>query len=151
MADNYIVRDFSIAHDFRRILWKETIWYNLLRAAGAGCVIGVLMLLFGEDADSRLQGLSAPLIWPAAYMIVMLPLGVVTAKLAWSSGWVALFARFVSLIAVAIGDPLVCLLHRFAPNLVPLQEPPLFSTQIIMFVLKPDTTVVAAGDNRLVA
>ncbi len=77
MSTPLIIRDFSFARDFRKIQWRATLWYNLLRASCAGLVIGVLLFIFPQNGDSRFMGLGGPLLWPIVYLIVFLPMGVV--------------------------------------------------------------------------
>lgn len=113
-------------------MWKETLWLNGLRALGAGLVLAVLGVWAGQPAEK------APMIvlsYPVAYYIFFLPAGLVLSWLA-SIPLVGLFAFFVSLM-VAIGDPVVYLLHKINPAWVPVERPSFFSLQIIHFVLLP--------------
>ena len=48
---------------------------------------------------------------------------------------VGLFGLFIVLIAVALGDPIVCIVKKCFPRVVPVEAPPLFSFQIMIWVL----------------
>lgn len=49
--------------------------------------------------------------------------------------FVGLLAAFFPLIVVAIGDPIVCLIHKIASELVPVEAPPLFSLSLVLWIL----------------
>lgn len=134
MSTPIILRDFSFTRDFRKINWVPTIWYNLLRAVCAGLIIGVLMLIIPQGTEDRFTALAAPLVWPIAYLIIFLPMGIVFSILG-SLPFVGLLAAFFSIVAVAIGDPIVCVLHKLVPKLVPVESPPIFSLNLIFWVL----------------
>ena len=141
MSTPVILREFRFTRDFRQIQWKATIWYNLLRAACAGLVIGILMFIFPQSAGDRTTALAAPFIWPIAYVIVFLPMGIIFSLLR-SIPFVGLIAAFFALVAVAIGDPIVCILHKIFPNIVPVASPPLFSLYLVFWVLSaPEISV----------
>jgi hypothetical protein len=131
MSSPLILRDFQITRDFRQIKWGATLWYNLLRSVSAGIIIGVFLAYSEKDP---MTGLTAPLIWPLLYLTVFLPLGIVLSFLG-RIPFVGLFAAFIALIAVSIGDPVVCILHKFFPKIVPVAAPPVFSFFIIFWVL----------------
>ena len=134
MSTPLIVREFQFARDFRKIQWGATLWYNLMRAACAGLVLGILMFFFPQSEADRFTGLAAPLFWPVAYLIMFLPMGVVFSVLR-ELPFVGLLAAFFFFFSVAVGDPLVCLIHKLAPKLVPVDAPPLFSLSLVFWVL----------------
>jgi hypothetical protein len=71
---------------------------------------------------------------PVGYPFVYLPLGVALRFL----GKIFspfLFVAFCFSLMVAIGDPLVFLLHKIVKNLVPVKKPAFFSFQMLIFVL----------------
>lgn len=123
-------KEFSFSRDRELILWKETFLYNGLRAAGAGIVLGTLMLLTGEPAADALP---AFFIWPIGYFIFLLPVGLVAAWLS-SIPFVGLFSAFIALL-VAVGDPVVFALNKFRPEWVPVDRPSFFSLKLIQFVV----------------
>lgn len=142
MSIPIILRGFQFSRDFRQIKWGATLWYNLLRAASAGVVLGVLIFLFPHREDARISALVLPFVWPIAYLVMFLPMGVVFAV--WRSlPFVDLLAAFFALIAVAIGDPLVCILHKIQPKLVPVESPALFSFYLIFWVLDAPEIILA--------
>lgn len=142
MAETIIAREFRMTRDFRSVAWKATLWYNLLRALGAGVVIGVLMIVTGQASFG--EALAQALVHPILWLVFGLPIGYVAAKLAGTIPFIGWFAIFMSLIFVAIGDPLVALLHRFVPQAVPAEDPPLFQMNLITFLLKPESATEIA-------
>ena len=134
MSTPFILRDFSFIRDFRNINWVPTIWYNALRAICAGLVIGILMLIFPQGTEGRFTAIAVPLVWPIAYFIIFLPMGIVFSILR-NLPFVGLLAAFFSIVSVAIGDPIVCVLHKFLPKLVPVESPPIFSLNLVFWVL----------------
>jgi hypothetical protein len=143
-----IIRDFQFTRDFRQIKWLATIWYNLLRAASAGLVLGIFMFLYPHADDARTTALAAPFVWPFAYLFVFLPMGIVCAILK-SFPIANQFSAFLAVLAVAIGDPLVCIIHKIQPRLVPVNAPPLFSLYLIFWVLDaPEISIAPRSISR---
>ncbi len=134
MSTPLIVRDFQFSRDFRKIQWGATLWYNLLRASCAGLVIGVLMFFFNQNETDLFSAIASPLVWPIGYLILFLPLGIIFSILR-ELPFVGILSVFFSLIAVAIGDPIVCILHKFFPKLVPVESPSIFSLILVFWVL----------------
>lgn len=135
MSSTTFIKDFKFTRDFRQILWKETIWYNLLRSFAAGCILGLLSLIFSPSETNSSISL-APLLWPFCYLFFFLPVGILFSILK-NLPFVGLLAGFFSIIAVAIGDPLVFLIHKFAPKAVPVESPSFFSFYLIFWLLDP--------------
>lgn len=127
-----ILRDFSLTRDFRSICWGATIWYNTVRAFFAGIVIMAFLLL--SDGYKDPVQLITPIAWPFAWLIFFLPLGMILSLFS-AVPFVNLFAAFISFIAVGCGDPLVCIVHKMAPKMVPVAAPPIISFKIIFWVL----------------
>jgi len=100
------------------------------------------MLVIERSQDSLLAAITSPFTWPIAYLILFLPLGLVFSLLRSVPG-VGLAAVFFSLMAVSLGDPLVALLHKFDPRLVPVESPPLFSLSLIFWILDAPELAVA--------
>ncbi len=144
MITPVILREFRFSRDFRQIEWRYTLWYNLLRAACAGLVLAVLMLAFPQHPGDRAVALTAPFVWPIAYLCIFVPLGILL-SLVQELPFVGLFSAFCALISVAAGDPIVCLIHWIEPRAVPVQAPTLFSLTLVFWVLDvPEIPV--AGD-----
>jgi hypothetical protein len=82
----------------------------------------------------------APILWPVIFFVFMLP---VTIVLGWLSATVPLLgiaAIVYGFFGVTVGDPIVCIVHRFAPKLVPIQRPAFLSLTPVWWVLRPDET-----------
>ena len=142
---NVITRPFSLTRDFRSIMWGATFQYNVLRAACAGLVVAIIMTVVAIKAPPG-QGPPIPIImllpifWPIAFFLVFFPASLV---IAWFSELIpaaAFVAVCYALMFVAIGDPIVCILRRYFPRLVPVERPAFFSVRPIYWILKPDET-----------
>ena len=68
--------DFHFTRDFRNIRWKETIWYNGLRAFSAGLVFAVLTIIGGTG--TTVDALMLFIFYPLMYFCILLPVGLVT-------------------------------------------------------------------------
>lgn len=140
-----IANEFSFAKDFRSVRWRATLIYNMLRAFGGGIVIGALMLLLPSRTDWTF--LAAPILWPIGYVIFFAPIGLASVFLAKLIPIAGLGAFFMSIMSVAIGDWLVCIIKEFFPHAVPVEAPTLFSLNIVIFVLDAPEYAIA-GDLR---
>ncbi len=145
---NAIIRDFSFARDFRSIDWGATLKHSLLRAFCAGLVWAIVMMLTDGHINIGTV-LMVPLIFPVFYMAILLPLGILAAKLSGVVpfvGWIAIIAA----VLIVVGDPLVCILSLFAPKLVPMDKPGFFNFVIVIWLLKSEEVDVdvAVSDQR---
>ena len=129
---NAIVRDFSFARDFRSIAWGATLKHNLLRAFFAG-IVWFMVTLIKEGKPPWFL-----LMFPFFYLVILLPLGVVCAKLSPHVPFMGIVAVFFALLIV-VGDPLV-----------PMHKPGLFMFSLIIWLLKSEEVDVdvAVSDQR---
>ena len=119
---------FQFARDFRRILWKDTIWLNLLRAAFGGLVWSVFLWTQG-GSDPQMF-----LLMPLMYPVVVLPVVLFASLLArLGVPFAGLFSLLFSLLIV-VGDPFVYVLHKVAPKWVPVKEFGFINFYAIIFV-----------------
>ena len=155
---NAIVRDFSFARDFRSIAWGATLKHNLLRAFCAGIVLSVFGFIMGGNQPSVPGGqaqfstgllLGMPFMFPIMFLVILLPMGIVCAKLSPHLPFVGIIAIFFAVL-VAVGDPLVCILSVFAPQVVPMHKPGIFMLSLIVWLLKGEEVDVdvAVSDQR---
>lgn len=125
---------FSWKRDLNIVDWRATILHNLLRAACAGIVVSIIMLFFVPEVGVG-SALLYVLIWPIGYLIFMLPMGLVAGFLSRVGvPFVGLLSIAFSL-AIAIGDPLVWMLKRTKPEIVPVDKPGFFEFSVIVFVI----------------
>ena len=143
MSESVILRDFQFTRDFRKIRWGATFWYNILRAMCTGAILVTVMTLAGSYPSEN-GGPPPPVVmalcWPIGAFFGLMPF-------AWlMRGMAAVFPDgfgffllipvvFLTAMGVSLGDPLVCILHKFIPKLVPIDDPPLFSTRFVYWVL----------------
>jgi hypothetical protein len=143
MASTIILRKFTWLRDYRSILWKETLWYNFERNFAAGIICGIFMALLGEG----LQNLYIyPLMWPFAYAFIAPILFLLCKILARMLPIMNSVLALLAILFVSIGDPIVCILSFINPKLVPVSRPPLFSTNLVFWVLDADSETAIAGD-----
>jgi hypothetical protein len=161
MSGSLILRDFSFTRDFRRIRWLATIWFNILRAICAGLVITVLyflvFILFVRNSPEMkndptvLNTMMAfmPLFWPIGAYFGLYPFALLMRGIAavFPDGFgffILIPVFFFTAFAVSIGDPLVCIFHKFLPKIVPVDDPPLFSTNFVYWVLDAPEVSIAS-------
>lgn len=137
MPVHMIYRDFSFARDFRSVDWRVALIFNSLRAA-CGALVWTGILLAVAISSSKSIDLWHVVILPVGmfllYWLFTVPLSLVSQ---WISKipFVGLFMLALAL-PVALGDPLVCLIKKFAPEVVPVEEPPLFSLNAFYWVIR---------------
>jgi len=124
-----MAEDFSFSEDISSVLWRETFWLNGLRAAGAGIVWCLVLILTGSPGE----GLGMLVGIPVSYFFALVPIGLVAAWLSWIP-FVGLITGLFALV-VAVGDPLVYALSQFRPGWIPTEDPDMFSLQLISFVM----------------
>lgn len=133
---------FSFREDIKKVQWGRTLGLNLLRAAAAGIVWGIVMLF--ATAGARAEGppwFAIPILLPVAYL-VMLPCWFIAAKIVTLFGGglgemgVGLGSIFFGL-GLAVGDPLVFTLHKVKPALVPTEKFNFINLALVLFVLDP--------------
>lgn len=137
MPVHVIVRDFSFARDFRSVDWMAALIFNALRAACGSLVWTVILLAVAVSSSKSID------LW----LVVVVPVGMFfmywlfTVPLSFVSQWISripfvgLFMLALAL-PVALGDPLVCLIKKCAPEVVPVEEPPLFSLNAFYWVIR---------------
>lgn len=135
MSTPVILHEFKISRDFRHIKWGATLWYNLLRTICAGIVFAILMFFFPQSEGDRAAGLMMPLVMPLAYAILFLPFGMLFSLIGQFFPVANLVSALMALVAVAAGDPIVCIIHKLFPKAVPVAAPPIFSLSLISWVL----------------
>lgn len=119
--------------NFRQVRWGATLWVHLLRAAAAGLVWALIVMLV-SGWHPILVGF--PAFWAASY-VVTLPLAIVVGKiLTMLVGDVGFgLAMLLFTIGLLPGDPLVHWLHRTRPSMVPVERFGVMNFMLIMFVL----------------
>ncbi|PSO63208.1 MAG: hypothetical protein BRC36_08575 [Cyanobacteria bacterium QH_2_48_84] len=129
--------NFNPLTNFNRVRWKETLWLNFLRAV---CVLPVLIgfTIVSESTDSMISALYFMIMYPFFYLIVIAPILVLVRAI-----WIVFLGRLawipiipISLIFIAGGDPIMFLLKKIKPELVPLKQYPFICLDVAMFVLK---------------
>jgi MFS superfamily sulfate permease-like transporter len=97
--------------------------------------------LFDRHTGIGWSALAVPLAWPLVYLVFLLTVGIVAALLAGMFdnivGTVAAFMAFIMSLYQTAGDPLVYLLQRARPALVPIDRYPFLGFTLILWVLKP--------------
>jgi len=138
------MNSFSLSRDFKNLLWGQTFWLNILRAFCAGIVwaiVAFVMLLKDPDRFNGPNPLIFPLLAVVMYpffLVIFLIFGKVVTLITGGAGELAAaIMMFMAGLAVAVGDPLVFMLHRIKPALVPLEKYPFLCPAFFIAVLKP--------------
>ena len=139
MATN--LRDFKFSRDYKLIHWGGTIQYNLLRAACAGLIFGLILGFSEGKWDNMLLVIGCPVIW-----LIFLPIGLIAAKLSEKGvPWVGLLTWPPALMVLP-GDPLVWIISMFAPRVVGMEKPPFMNFNLMSWVLKNDENEEIVGN-----
>lgn len=120
---------FSFKRDFKSIDWGSTLYLNFVRSLAAGIVWFIISALTHNITFSLL-------LFPIVYFVILLPVGIIAGKMSEKGvQFAGLFAMFISLL-VAVGDPVVFILHKFKPEFVPVKDFNFISLKIVIFVVK---------------
>ncbi len=113
-------------------LWKETLWYNCMRAGFAGLIWSVVLVAGGSSPSYLILG-------PPMFALFMYPVfGITTALFMAFFGPVGLFAgAFAAMFMVSVGDPFVYALSKIKPEWVPVEKPSIFSLILLKRVSVP--------------
>ena len=134
-----MAQKFSWKQDIKKVDWGSTLKYNLLRAVSAGIVWGLLMLIT-NPAKNALPALFAPIFFPVFYLfLVTVVVGVLSLYARSPFPFAEMIAGLTMLVwafVVAVGDPLIYLLHKRKPDFVPVDQPRFFDFHLIVFVLR---------------
>jgi hypothetical protein len=135
------IDDFSFFDDFQAIRWGQTLWFNLVRSMCAAVMLAAVLLLIPDKSEAWTLTRVMPLIvvLPIAYLIyfilIVLPLLFVRRFIGGVIGEFINFALIVvTMIMASVGDPLLSLLYRVWPGIVPT-NPPFFSLRYFIWVL----------------
>ncbi len=119
--------------NLKAVQWKPTLQVHLVRSVGAGLVWMVFMLFI----DRASPWWTMPLALPFVYFLG-LPFYLMIAKVAAAFGDTGkAFAGFITLalaLGIVVGDPLVYILHKQRPDLVPVERFRLVNFAIVLFV-----------------
>lgn len=120
--------------DFDKILWKQTLWINFLRPLCALPALITFSLVTGNSSATPLFFVS----YPFLYLFLFVPILLLIKSIAQAVGGplAGLLTVPLALIMITGGDPIVYTLSKVKPDLVPIQNYPLFSFDLAMFVYK---------------
>jgi len=138
----------TFTQNFRQIRWGKTLWYSLLRSICAGFVIGMLMFIFPESEGNRMCGLEGSLFYPFAYFFIFFPMGIVFFWLQ-EFPFVRLLSGYIALCSISLGDPIIYIMHKFFPRLVPIKSPPFFSFLLIFWVFDEQESSTSAAESMV--
>lgn len=127
------IREFNASRDWNKIAWKETMWLNFLRAL---CVSPVMIIFFAlNNSDSWKLGL----IWPIYYFIAVPIFLLLRPVMFWILGPLAMIIWIpLCLVFISGGDPIVFLISKIKPKLVPIQGFKFINLELFIFVEKPE-------------
>lgn len=122
---------FSI--NWNRVMWKETLWLNFLRAI---CVTPVVLIFTALSNGEMITAI----LWPLNYFLMVPILLFLFRPVAfWILGPLAnLLWIPICLIFICGGDPIVFLISKIKPQLVPIQGFKFINLELFIFVEKPE-------------
>ncbi|MHB1861339.1 MAG: hypothetical protein ACYCVL_00080 [Gemmatimonadaceae bacterium] len=135
---------FSWRDDLRKVRWGATARLNMLRACAAGLVWAVIVLIasWGQlTAPGATPWWAIPFIAGLGYVgfvITFLLAAKIMTAVGGDAGKLGVaVVTFVSGLAIAVGDPLVFVLHRKNPARVPVEKFRPVNVVLVLFVLDP--------------
>jgi formate/nitrite transporter FocA (FNT family) len=124
-----------------RILWGRTLWLNILRSISAGIVWSIVVLIAtgGHTEPNDPPWWVIPFLAPICY-VVMLGMCLFTAKLmtvmAGDMGELASNSiKTLLSLAIIVGDPLVYVLYKYNPSLVPVEKFRFVNFSFLLYVV----------------
>jgi len=135
---------FSFADDIKKVQWGRTICLNMMRALAAGIVWGIVLLVTGNGsggADAP-QWFMLPIMLPLGYLFIVpmfLIIGKIMTAILGQLGEIGVGMMTLLMgLGLAVGDPLVYLLYKLKPALVPTEKFNILNFALILFVLDPN-------------
>lgn len=104
-------------------------WVSLLRTVATGLIYGIIALFVGKPGGLIFYPIFIPLI----YFLLLLPIALVAVALSKALAIAGLFA-LPAFLCVVPGDPLVFILARSQPKLVPVAPFKFFNFHAVLFV-----------------
>lgn len=125
---------------FTGIDWRQTLIVNSIRAALSGVVLGVLLLIFGDDQKMALTFLffMVPIFW-----IMIFPLSYIVQMLSDAGIPFIWLYNFMWSVMMSLGDPIyffIGRLQKWVPH-TPDQSP--FSLLVYFLILREDVPHVS--------
>jgi hypothetical protein len=107
---------------FKNARFKETLWLNLLRGAAAGVVWMIIFLVVNPPETNKAMLLTFPIGLPIG-MVTIMPIisGIFRAMKSMGIPFMGLGNVVIALLVVP-GDPIVYMLHKIKPEIVPVEE-----------------------------
>ncbi|NUM45469.1 MAG: hypothetical protein HUU38_12260 [Anaerolineales bacterium] len=125
------MQPFSLTKDFKHIQWGSTLWLALLRSLSSTVMWFFIALALQDDAAFSM------LAFPVIYFAILLPAGLIASVL---NDWGVPFVWFILLMAsisIIVGDPLLWVINKIKPGIVPVEEYGFINFKLIIFVLDP--------------
>ena len=130
--------------DFGKVQWGTTARLNVFRAFVAGVVWAVIVLIASLGGPARVGTMpwgAIPFVAALGYIglaILFVTAARIIAGIAGKTGMLGVSAvTFLFGLAIAVGDPLVFMLRRTRPSLVPVARFRPFNAALVLFVLEP--------------
>jgi len=121
----------SMIKNLKNVNWGMTLLLNLERSIAAGITLFVISLFLEGGANPLL------LLHPLGFFPIILPMGLFAFLLTKAKvPFAGIIQIFISL-TIAIGDPLVYLIHKIVPDLIPIDKYGFFNFEILLYVENP--------------
>ena len=138
--------DFSLRRDWKNIDWKATFQYNVFRSI---CATPAWVLL-GYLSTKQLSWIM--LLFPVSYFGFWLPLGLLCSWLSRLGVPFIGLLSIVSSVVIVVGDPIVWIISKIKPDLVPVEKPKFIDFHLIIYVVRdPDAIPLCDYEGRIIA
>jgi len=143
------VSDFSIKRDWKNINWKATFQFNVFRSL---CATPVWILFIWFTGSSQGKFPWEMLLFPVIYFAFWVPFGLICGWLARLGVPFVWMLSIISSLVIVIGDPVVWLIYKIKPDLVPIEKPKFFDFHLITFVIRdPEAIPPCTFEGRIIA
>ena len=138
--------DFSIRRDWKQINWKATFQFNVFRSVCSVPMWALLIILSGQKLSWVV------LLFPVFYFGFWLPFGLLCSWLARIGVPFIGLLSVISSLVIVVGDPIVWIISKIKPELVPIEKPKFLDFHLIVFALhNPDAIPACEFVGRIVA
>jgi len=124
--------EFSFKRDFKKIKWRSTLLLTFIRTVTAGLIWGIIGLIFFENTlyQSFALFVGVPLIFiPFVIFINIL------SKIGFP--FIGAFTIPLSIFVIS-ADPILYLVHKTNPSLIPVKEYGLLNFELMIFVIEDE-------------
>jgi predicted benzoate:H+ symporter BenE len=129
--------DVSLFGLAKQVAWMQTIGYNLVRAFFAGIVLFLIATIFSGTPSKMYPLLLLPLFYVWFIPITFIADFLQKRGVPYAALLVGIFA-----LIIAFGDPIIYAIKKLKSELVPIENPKLFSRIFVIFLMKEESNLI---------